>query len=121
MNLKIHILLITIASTITCSDNSKKLLCYNEINDLNTNNNQIITTLNLDHHYIGAEGALYLSDTLMINNTLQILYLGFNNIGDEAVQHLADVLKINTTLNSLYLNSNIIGAEGTQHFSDALK
>ena len=75
---------------------------------------QTLTSLNLQHNTIGADGARHLADTLktntvniififslhlhlfLITQVLTILNLEDNGIGDNGMQYLGDALKTNT-------------------------
>ncbi|XP_068756018.1 protein NLRC3-like [Montipora capricornis] len=82
--------------------------------------NTSLTTLNLHDNSIGAEGATSLSQALAVNTSLTALDLSFNSIGPEGATSLSQALAVNTSLTTLDLCNNSIGAEGATSLSQAL-
>lgn len=97
---------------------------------------RVLHTLGLDRNNIRPEGAKYLFQVLILNNTvhsrgmrgkslLQVLKLGSNNIGHQSVKYLmVEALKMdNITLSgpkTLHLHDNKLGPEGIKYLVDAL-
>lgn len=84
--------------------------------------NQTLTTINLAHNSIGADGARALATVLEKNKTLTTIGLGSNRIRADGAQALAAALEKNHTLTTLDLESNfIIGADGTEAWEFILR
>src|SRR6202046_1572776 len=130
MNLKIHILLITIASTITCSEDGIKLFFRNETNEnfqacvpseiikIIFNFCDVIEQCRLRL----ANKALYNAIYFNIEKPLS-LDLNKNNNQFEATTTniVCSLLVSNKIIPTLNLNNNKIGVTGAQYISDALK
>ena len=69
---------------------------------------------------IGDEGTKRIAEMLENNNTITSLDLDCNDIGDEGAKCIAVMLKINKTLTSLNLANNDIDQEITVQIAEAL-
>ena len=83
--------------------------------------NTSLTSLNLSHNSIGAEGANSLSWALRKNTSLSSLNLTLNSIGANGTNSLSEALRVNNSLTSLHLSHNSIGVKGTNSLSEALR
>ncbi|KAF9291741.1 hypothetical protein BGZ68_002460 [Mortierella alpina] len=83
--------------------------------------NSTLTTLGLNHNYIGGVGAKALADALKTNSTLVTLHLRGNSIGGDGAKAVANALRINSTLVTLDLRGNLIGDDGAEELAEALR
>ncbi|KAL0239365.1 hypothetical protein GEMRC1_009473 [Eukaryota sp. GEM-RC1] len=83
--------------------------------------NTAVTSIDLDYHFIGAEGGITLSDAIKVNNSIHCINLNSNSIGSEGASALAEALKVNTTVTRIDLCANSIGPEGASALAQALK
>ena len=70
---------------------------------------------------IGDEGAKYIADMLVVNKTLQKIYLSNNNISDKGADSIAASLVINKSIRSIWLRNNKIGDQGAEKLADAFQ
>ena len=70
---------------------------------------------------VGNEGAVYIANGLVRNNTLQILSLVGNQIGPDGIKAIAVALSNNNTLKHLVLANNMMGDEGAHALAELLK
>lgn len=78
--------------------------------------------LNLDHNWIGADGATALAHGLGARGvTLQRLTLAGNNVGERGAAAFASALQSNQVLRSLNLYSNHIGTSGAVALAPVLR
>ena len=70
-------------------------------------------------NYIGYEGCRNLA-TVLNNETLKYLSIGYNSIMDAGVEYIANALRSNTTLVGLSLVGNEIGDEGAKCLASAI-
>ena len=85
------------------------------------NNDNGLTTLNLENNQIGAAGANDLAAALEKNTSLTMLDLGGNQIDDAGAKDLAAALEKNISLTTLNLQFNPIGAAGAKDLAVALE
>src|ERR1700735_5442056 len=126
MNLKIHILLITIANTTTCSEGGIKLFCRNETNEnfqacLPSEIIKIIFNfcdVIEQCRFRLANKALY---NAIVFNIKKPLSRDLNQFKEAKTNTVCSLLKSNKIITTLNLNNNGIDARGVQYISDALK
>lgn len=92
---------------------------FNLTQSLKVNNH--LEIIDLSYCKIGDEGVKLLSESLEVNNYLKIIILCRNEIGDVGIDYLSNSLKKNNSLQNLILCGNFIGNEGARSLSNCLK